>query len=87
MTSYVQKKSRVFKEAGEPQPLLPKRSEGRLKRYPSATDARAWTLENEDRRQHILEFLQQKGGVSNTNTYYINFYKKKLNYMNVINSD
>lgn len=69
MTSYVQKKSRVFKEAGEPQPLLPKRSEGRLKRYPSATDARAWTLENEDRRQHILEFLQQKGGGLNLGRY------------------
>lgn len=64
MTSYVNKKSRIFREAGEPQPLLPKRSEGRLKRYPSATDARAWTLENEERRQHILEILQQRTAVS-----------------------
>lgn len=56
MASYVNKKERAFREGHE---LLPRRSEGRMKTYPSATDARAWCDVTEDRRQHIIELIRQ----------------------------
>lgn len=65
MSSYVNKKSRVFKEAGDVQDVNRKRSEGRMKTYPSTTDARAWCIVNEDRRQHILELIKLGGGKVN----------------------
>lgn len=62
MTSYVNEKTRVFRDPCDTVEPGRKRSEGRMKTYPSATDARAWTIVNEDRRQHILELIQYGGG-------------------------
>lgn len=58
MASYVNKKQRAFNDANTPD-LAPRRSEGRMKTYPSATDARAWSDENEERRQHIVELIRK----------------------------
>lgn len=62
MSSYVNKKTRVFQDGGDAPEVVRKRSEGRMKSYPSATDARAWCIINEDRRQHILELIRVGGG-------------------------
>nr|XP_015836117.1 PREDICTED: uncharacterized protein LOC657573 isoform X2 [Tribolium castaneum] len=59
--SYVNKKIRVFKEAGDIE-IHRKRSDGRMKTYTSATDARAWCDSTEDRRQHILDLVRQGDG-------------------------
>ncbi|XP_018333953.1 girdin-like [Agrilus planipennis] len=61
--SYVAKKANCFKDEGFEE-LLPRRSEGRLKAYRSATDARCWTDECEDRRQYILELLLKERRMS-----------------------
>lgn len=57
MTTYTQKKIRMFME--RPEWLKPerRRSESRLKTYPSSTDIRNWCDIVEDRRQHILELV------------------------------
>lgn len=60
--SYVAKKTRVFKGLDDPPEVLRKRSEGRMKTYPSATDTRAWAEESEDRRTHILDLIKEGGG-------------------------
>lgn len=61
MSSYVNKKIRVFKEAGDIE-VIRKRSDGRMKTYTSATDARAWCDSTEERRQHILDLVRQGDG-------------------------
>lgn len=58
MATYVHKKQRAFRDANNVE-LLPRRSEGRMKTYPSATDARAWCDETEERRQHIIELIRR----------------------------
>lgn len=58
MASYVHKKQRAFRDVNTAE-LLPRRSEGRMKTYPSATDARAWCDETEERRQHIIELIRK----------------------------
>ncbi|XP_030749511.1 protein Daple-like [Sitophilus oryzae] len=54
MTTYTQKKALMFRKAKDVQPER-RRSESRLKTYPSSTDVRNWCDIVEDRRQHILE--------------------------------
>ncbi|KAK9888849.1 hypothetical protein WA026_001071 [Henosepilachna vigintioctopunctata] len=61
MSSYVNKKSRVFTQPGSVK-VIQKRSESRLKSAKSATDNRAWTDCVEDRRQYILELIKTKAG-------------------------
>lgn len=56
--TYVNKKTRVFMERGDFKPER-RRSEARLKTYPSAVDLRAWCDDVEDRRQHILELVMK----------------------------
>lgn len=56
--SYVAHKARVFRDAGDLPDVVRKRSEGRMKTYPSATDARAWGVDGEDRRQHLLDLVK-----------------------------
>ncbi|KAJ8920804.1 hypothetical protein NQ315_004945 [Exocentrus adspersus] len=58
MTTYIQKKGRLFLDRGDIKPER-RRSEGRLKTYPSAIDVRAWCDIIEDRRQHILELVNK----------------------------
>lgn len=58
MASYVNKKDRAFRDANTLD-LNPRRSEGRLKTYPSATDARAWCDETEERRQYIIDLIKK----------------------------
>nr|CAH7763215.1 unnamed protein product [Callosobruchus chinensis] len=53
--SYINKKYKLFEEKPK-YGLTPVRSEARIKRYSSATDARAWSDIVEERRQHILEY-------------------------------
>nr|XP_023028983.1 intracellular protein transport protein USO1-like [Leptinotarsa decemlineata] len=55
--SFVNKRARVFMDRGDLRPVR-RRSEARLKTYPSAVDLRAWCGRVEDRRQHILELIQ-----------------------------
>lgn len=59
MTSYINKKQRLFRAAGDNE-LLKKRSDARMKTYDSCTDNRAWKIEDEERRQHILELVKQR---------------------------
>lgn len=59
--SYVSKKTRIFREAGDIEVSL-KHSDGRLKSYQSAVDPRAWCDSREDRRQYILELIRQGNG-------------------------
>ncbi|KAJ8950847.1 hypothetical protein NQ314_007769 [Rhamnusium bicolor] len=54
--TYVNKKTRIFLDRGDLKPER-RRSESRLKIYPSAIDVRAWCDIVEDRRQHILELV------------------------------
>ncbi|XP_045470974.1 centrosomal protein of 290 kDa-like [Harmonia axyridis] len=61
MSSYVNKKTRVFTSPGSTR-VIQKRSESRLKSIRSATDNRAWTDCVEDRRQYILELIKTKAG-------------------------
>ncbi|KAF2879372.1 hypothetical protein ILUMI_26797 [Ignelater luminosus] len=56
--SYVAHKTRLFRDAGDLPDVVRKRSEGRMKIYPSTTDARAWGVDGEDRRQHILDLVK-----------------------------
>lgn len=63
--SYVHKKDRVFREAGDTV-VRAKHSDGRLKSYQSALDARAWCNSKEDRRQYILELIRQGNGKVST---------------------
>lgn len=58
MASYVHKKDRAFRDANTLD-LVPRRSEGRMKTYPSTTDARAWCDEIEERRQHIIDLIRK----------------------------
>nr|XP_023028951.1 stress response protein NST1-like [Leptinotarsa decemlineata] len=60
--SYVNKKTRVFRQLPEDAEVIHVRSEGRMKDYPSATDARAWSDNVEERRQHILEYQAKNKG-------------------------
>lgn len=59
MTSYISKKDFVFLDAarGEPE-LARKRSDARMKTYGSATDARAWSTPDEERRKYILDLMR-----------------------------
>ncbi|XP_063918453.1 myosin-8-like [Zophobas morio] len=59
--SYVNKKIGAFREAGDIEVQL-NRSDGRMKVYASATDARAWCDISEDRRQYILELVKRDYG-------------------------
>nr|CAI5820715.1 unnamed protein product [Callosobruchus analis] len=54
--TYINKKTRTFMERGDWKPER-RRSEARLKTYPSSEDIRNWCDEVEDRRQHILELV------------------------------
>ncbi|KAF7266369.1 hypothetical protein GWI33_020394 [Rhynchophorus ferrugineus] len=56
MTTYLQKKVGMFKEIKDIKPEK-RRSESRLKTYPSSTDVRNWCDLVEDRRQHIIELI------------------------------
>lgn len=76
MASFVNKKSRAFRDAGDNQ-LIPRRSEGRLKTYPSATDARAWCDETEERRQHIVDLI--RGNVAKCVSI-LHYYKLKADF-------
>ncbi|KAK4879351.1 hypothetical protein RN001_007497 [Aquatica leii] len=55
--SYVRHKSRAFRDAGDIPEVVRRRSEGRLKSYPSTEDARAWCDITDDRRQQILDYI------------------------------
>ncbi|KAG5880206.1 hypothetical protein JTB14_018997 [Gonioctena quinquepunctata] len=55
------RKTRAFRTPSEGD-LTRVRSEGRMKQYPSATDARAWSDIVEERRQHILELHARNKG-------------------------
>ncbi|XP_050309863.1 myosin heavy chain, clone 203-like [Anthonomus grandis grandis] len=57
MTSFVQKRNRMWTERPEYVRPIRRRSESRLKTYPSATDVRTWCDTVEDRRQHIIELM------------------------------
>lgn len=62
--SYVARKIFVFRHFDDPVQILPKRSEGRMKKYTSEFDVRSWaTSDREQRRQHILELINRKGEV------------------------
>lgn len=54
--TFVNKKARLFLKRSDVK-LERRRSEARLKTYPSAIDLRAWCDIVEDRRQHILELI------------------------------
>lgn len=56
--SYVNHKTRLFRDAGDIPGVVKRRSEGRMKIYPSATDARTWCVETERRRQQILDLIR-----------------------------
>ncbi|XP_066143438.1 myosin heavy chain, clone 203-like isoform X2 [Euwallacea fornicatus] len=60
MTTYVQNKTRMFMERRDWLKPERRRSESRLKAYPSSTDLRNWCNVVEDRRQHILELVQKR---------------------------
>ncbi|CAH1133765.1 unnamed protein product [Ceutorhynchus assimilis] len=62
MTTYVQKKLRMFMKRPEWMRPERRRSESRLKTYPSSTDVRNWCDLVEDRRQHILELITRGYG-------------------------
>ncbi|XP_031343759.1 nuclear anchorage protein 1-like [Photinus pyralis] len=55
--SYAGHKSRIFRDDGDIPEVIRRRSEGRLKSYPSTQDARAWTNDGEERRQQILDLI------------------------------
>ncbi|XP_063918452.1 centrosomal protein of 83 kDa-like isoform X2 [Zophobas morio] len=59
--SYVNKKLRAFHDVNHVE-VRRKRSEGRMKTYISAIDARSWCGSKEDRRQHILDLIRQGDG-------------------------
>lgn len=59
MTTYIQKKERVFCERGDVQPER-SRNVGEMKRIGSCIDRRAWATNDEERRQHILEYKKAK---------------------------
>lgn len=56
--SFVAHKSLAFRDVGDVPLVIRKRSEGRLKTYPSVADARAWCVDTDDRRQHILDLIR-----------------------------
>lgn len=58
MASYLNRKTRAFREENDVE-VAARRSEGRLKNYPSATDARAWGDDIEERRQYILDLIKK----------------------------
>lgn len=60
--SYVEKKTRLFNTIDEPPEMPRKRSDGRLKTYHSATDARAWSDITEEQRVYILDLVKQGSG-------------------------
>ncbi|GLV37899.1 hypothetical protein CBL_06399 [Carabus blaptoides fortunei] len=61
MSSYISKKQKVFRDgmcqAGDIG-LCRKRSDGRMKNFASCTDTRAWCIQDEERRQYILDLIQ-----------------------------
>ncbi|CAH1175728.1 unnamed protein product [Phaedon cochleariae] len=57
--TFVNRKTRLFMDRGDLKPER-RRSESRLKTYPSAIDVRAWCDTVEDRRQHILELVTKE---------------------------
>lgn len=60
--SYVHKRDRVFYPAGDAEQISPRpRTAGRIKTMLSCTDTRAWQLDKEGRRQHLLEILNNPG--------------------------
>ncbi|XP_060518388.1 uncharacterized protein LOC132697113 [Cylas formicarius] len=54
--SYVHKGPRLFQDRGDIKPER-RRSESRLKTYPSSLDLRNWCYVVEDRRKHIIELI------------------------------
>lgn len=61
--SYICKKDRIFYEVGDGGSPRP-RTAGRIKTINSDTDARAWDLNEQTRRQHLLEILNNPGQVT-----------------------
>lgn len=59
--TYASQKMRMFKNFDEVQ-LCWKRSDGRMKNYQSALDARAWCDSREDRKQYILDLVKRGDG-------------------------
>lgn len=59
--TYVHKKMRMFKKIDDVQ-FCWKRSDGRMKNYQSALDARAWCANLGDRRQYILDLVKRGDG-------------------------
>lgn len=57
--SYINRKGKLFNVSGDGE-LVKKRSDGRMKTYRSATDARAWCNDSEERRQYILECVSRR---------------------------
>lgn len=63
MTTFLARKEKVFIDygdccdCGEPE-LARKRSDGRMKTYGSATDARVWATRDDDRRNYILDIIK-----------------------------
>lgn len=54
--TYISRREKVFdipEHETEASPPVPKRSDHRLKRFPSVNDRRAWTLEECQRYQHL----------------------------------
>ena len=67
--SYVNKKLRAFHDVNHVE-VRRKRSEGRMKTYISAIDARSWCGSKEDRRQHILDLIRQGDGKVSPTSYH-----------------
>ena len=83
MTTYVQKKNRFWLERKDLKPER-RRSESRLKTYPSSTDVRNWCDVVEDRRQHILELVVKDIGKVCYDTKRILLYKYIYYYFNML---
>lgn len=65
----------MFRDTDTAPQVARKRSEGRMKTYPSATDARAWSDETEERRQHIIDLIKQDMAKVCSHSYiYMNSY-------------
>ncbi|XP_017775812.1 PREDICTED: LOW QUALITY PROTEIN: early endosome antigen 1-like [Nicrophorus vespilloides] len=58
MATFINDKTRLFKNLGDPTELpTKKRSEARIKEYRSATDARAWSNNEQEQKEYILDLM------------------------------
>lgn len=66
MSTYTDRKHRVFRTRSEEvlHRITRKRSDGRLKAFNSCTDNRAWCIDQNERRRHILELLKSYVSIS-----------------------